>query len=116
MTRKLTTSFYIVLSGRKCRGYLCRDLRAERIIKTTSTLPKTDADEVAICVTVSVPEALFQRPELTVSIDVDGELPRASIDAETMDNLAERMQEIIGTPVHVTCDLPDDDQTEQARD
>ena len=113
MTKKLETSFYIVLSGRKYRGCSWRELKAERLIKRTMSLPQTKADEVAICVRVSVPEALFERPELTVSIDVDGELPRASIDAETIDNLAERMQEIIGTPVHITCDLPDDDSVGQ---
>lgn len=102
---ELSTSFYVILSGRKS-GYGWRDLRPERIVKRTSSLPKTGRDEVAIRVNVTVPKALFERPELTVSINVAGDTPRVDVDAETMDTMAERMQELIGVPVHITCDLP----------
>lgn len=112
MTKTLETSFYIVLSGRKARGYQWRELKAQRLIKSTNHLPTTHTDEIAIRVNVSVPEALFERPELTVSITVDGDLPRATIDAETMDNLNDRLQEMLGTPVRVTCDLPEEDVTD----
>ena len=107
MSDTLTTSFYIILSGGKRRGWNHRELRPERIVKRIHELPATKKDEVAIRVNVGLPVALFERPELSVTIAVDGGVPRVDIDAETMDNLAERMQEIIGTPVHVTCDLPE---------
>lgn len=103
---ELNTSFYLVLSGAK-RGYTWRELKAKRIVQKTASLPKLEKDEIAIRVEVRVPSALFDRPELTVSIAVDGGLPRAEITAETLGNLAERIQELVGTPVHVTCDLPE---------
>lgn len=104
----LETSFYIILSGAKRNGYRWRELKAKRIVKRIDTLPKTGVDEVAIRVNVSLPVALFERPELTVSIAVDGDVPRVNIDADTMETLTKRMQEILGTPVTVTCDLPED--------
>lgn len=105
----LNTSFYVILSGAKKRGWNCRELKGLRIIQKTSELPATKADEVAIRLNVSLPSALFERPELTVSIAVDGAIPRVNIDADTMETLTERMQEILGTPVNITCDLPEEE-------
>lgn len=105
MTKSLETSFYVILSGAK--RYNWRELKAKRIVQKTTSLPKTGVDEVAIRVNVSLPEALFERPELTVSIAVDGAVPRVNIDADTMETLTERMHEILGTPVTITCDLPE---------
>ena len=108
MSDILSTSFYVILSGAKKRSWNTRELKAKRIVQKTSRLPATGPDEVAIRVNVSLPTALFERPELTVSIAVDGAIPRVNIDADTMETLTERMQEILGTPVTVTCDLPEE--------
>lgn len=106
--KALETSFYLVLSGRKERAYTWRTLKAQRIIQRTDSLPKLGKDEIAVRVTVSVPAAMFERPELSIKIDVTGELPRVEIDAETQDNLAARVQEMLGLPVRVELDLPEE--------
>ena len=82
-----------------------------RIVRRTNNLPATHIDEVAIRVNVSLPAALFERPELSINIAVDADVPRVEIDADTLDNLTERMQEVLGLPVRVTCDLPDPEGT-----
>lgn len=105
MADTLSTSFYLILSGAKKRGWK-RELKAVRIVKTTTSIPATDKDEIPLRVDVTVPRALFERPELSVAINVDGDVPRPTVNAETMDNLAARVQEVIGLPVRVTCDLP----------
>lgn len=103
----LETSFFLVLAAPKELRYKWRKLRAQKIIQSTASLPKLNRDEVAIRVNVSVPSALFERPELTVSIEVAGDFPRVEVDADMMDDMAGRVSEILGTPVHVTCDLPE---------
>lgn len=106
MTKMLDTSFYLVLNGAKERNYSWRKLRAVRIVQKTNSLPRLNKDEIAVRVKVEVPQALFETPELTVTIAVAGDVPRADVSAETMDNLAERVRDVIGVPVRVTCDIP----------
>ncbi|NOX49191.1 MAG: hypothetical protein GXP16_01475 [Gammaproteobacteria bacterium] len=104
---KLGVTFYLILSGKKCGNWNWRKLKAERIVQKTIDIPTTKQDEIAIKLSIDLPEALFQRPELSVKIQVDSDAPRIDIDAETMDDMAENIQKMLGIPVHITCEVPE---------
>lgn len=107
MSKTIRASCYLTVVGRKSHAYGGWDLSIGRLVKRTGALPPCAANEVPIRVDIELPVALFERPELSVAIKVAGDTPRVEIDADTQENLAQRMQEIIGLPVTISVDLPE---------
>lgn len=107
MSRTLRTSCYLTVEATKQTwGW---ELQPGRLLKRVDKLPSLANNEVPIRIDIELPQALFDRPELSVSIAVNSEVPRVDIDADTMENMSARLQEVLGLPVTVTVDLPADD-------
>lgn len=107
MASILETSYYLVVEYRPHEYLNRRKLSVDRIVKRTDSRPACKNNQVPILVTVSLPEALFLRPEISVRIDVDGDAPRIDIDSSTESQIAERIREIIGVGVHVDVAIPE---------
>lgn len=106
MSDKLSTSFYAVLHYNPDSWQ--KPLTCDRIVKTIDTLPRCAKNQVPILITVRLPKALFQRPELAIEIDVDQDVPRIDIDADVQNEIAERISELVGVGVHLSVELPED--------
>lgn len=110
--RTIQTSFYVVLEGFKRSGWPRGpwNVRADRIVKTTTEQPALKRNQIPILVTIELPEALFSRPELSVKISVDADHPRVDLDADVLDSIRENIAGTLGVNVNVQAELPDDDE------
>lgn len=102
----LKHSFYVVIECKKDRFYW--RLAAKKVLNKTSAIPACETDQIPLLVNVELPKALFERPELAVNIEVKDDMPRVEIDADTQENLTARIQEIIGIPVTVSVEVPEE--------
>jgi hypothetical protein len=64
--------------------------------------PRLDADEVAMHVAITVPDALFRRPQLEAAITVPREqVNRPTINAQVLDNIRETLQQALGVDMRI---------------
>jgi hypothetical protein len=69
--------------------------------RITHKKPSLRSDEIAIALTVSIPDALFQRPALKAEIKIDEKVIPHQISAEVIDNL----QQIISDNLNLTVEI-----------
>ncbi len=67
-------------------------------VRTTKRQPALEWDEIAIEVALTLPAALFQRPQLRAAVNV-GELALIDLDAEVIDNIEEAIHKTAGVEV-----------------
>jgi len=106
MSKKLQSSFYVILEMGG-RYHYDRKIKAVKVLNRTNDRPACEVNQVPLLVTVELPVALFQRPELSIKIAVE-DIPQLEIDADMQAVLAERMQEILGVNANITVEIPDD--------
>jgi hypothetical protein len=70
--------------------------------RITDKKPSLHPDEIAIYLTISVPDALFQRPALKADIKIDEKVVPSQISAEVIDNIQQVIQEQLNLTVEVT--------------
>lgn len=86
-------SLYLVVSP-KGYGGLCARL--------TTRAPRLERDEIALSLSVNVPDALFSKPQLraTITIPVDKVTP-TTLAADVLDNVRETLSKATGFDVTV---------------
>ncbi len=70
--------------------------------------PDTNKNEVAIALSIEIPDAFFETPQLkaTISIPEDSVTP-VHIDVDVTDNIANILSQQLGITVHVSSEDPD---------
>lgn len=103
--RMLEKSFWLMASVNKKRGY-SRELSLPRVgAKNTAK-----SGEVAIQVTLSLPETLFTKPQLRATIGVDqSQISSAVVDAEVANNIADLVAENLGIQLTIECEPKGDE-------
>ena len=98
MNNEITTELYMILALDRVNRY-ARKLKARLAVRP----PKLAAGEVSLSLSISVPRSLFARPALSATITVPAcDEPKAVIDADVMDNIAETLTEQLGMRVVVS--------------
>lgn len=98
----METSLWVKVKGRKFyRGW------EAGAIKSSKNKPPTGKDEVAVKITLDLPDSLFERPQIEARIEIpkDSVTP-PKVDAEVQDNIAEVLTSQLGMKVHVGYDQP----------
>lgn len=75
---------------------------------TRKTKPSVGRDEIAIKLELKLPAALFQKPLLAASIDIDGDVPVMDISSETVQTIEEVIRAQSGLDVQLSVVSPDD--------
>lgn len=71
--------------------------------RITATQPRLQAGEVAIKVTLALPRALFQRPNLAATIAIPAnKVSPTRIDAEVIQNIEELIRSNLGMDMKIT--------------
>jgi hypothetical protein len=70
--------------------------------RITDKKPSLHPDEIAIYLTISVPDALFQRPALKAHITINQSVVPSQISADVIDNIQQVLQEQLQLSVEVT--------------
>lgn len=106
----MTTSFYLTVTKHKSYG-------RSPGLKLTSKKPTTlAANQIAVQVSLQLPDALFEKPSIKVNLTIDKSTTinnLQTIDATVMDNIAEVLQNQLGVKVHVTASEIDHAQKEK---
>lgn len=77
-------------------------------LKFLKSKPDTASNEIAIKLSLTLPNSLFMKPALEFKVDVpQGTLPAPLIDAEVTANLADILAERLGQTVNLVVDSPD---------
>lgn len=85
----MKTSFYLVV-------------RKNGTTKTVKSKPGLNWDEVSIKLDLVLPDSLFQKPQLTASINVpEDKVSPIEISSETVDNIKTAIEQHIGIPVSI---------------
>jgi len=72
-------------------------------VKTVKSKPSLGSDEIAIAMNMTIPDALFRKPQLCASIVVPDEAAvEKTISAVTVDNFKEAITQAVGLPVQIT--------------
>lgn len=102
----MLTSFYLIVAGRKSKyaSYV-----SVGKIEARKRKPALRADEVAIRVELSLPDALFTRPALELNVTLP-ELDKAlTIAPEFERRITEAVAEAAGVPVNVRVFAPEEE-------
>ena len=84
----------------KTQFYLTVNRRGS--VKTTKNRPGLDWDEVAIQMNLTLPDMLFQKPQLQATIVVPDEAAAPKeVDVETADNIRDAIEEAVGMEVRL---------------
>lgn len=101
----MDAEFYLVIGAKK--QYARRKLSGLRV---TRKKPSTGPEEIAVKVTMSIPDALFERPEVEASIVVPASGERSTVvTAEVCDNIETIIRQQTGLSVSVRAVDQDDD-------
>jgi hypothetical protein len=85
----MTTNFYLVVSRKGLE-------------RTTQTTPRLNPSEIAIRVTLEVPNSLFQTPQIQAAITIpESAAQHEPISAEVQDNVRELIQQATGLEVRL---------------
>lgn len=103
MIGTVDVTFYIVVHAELTD----RDwIKGKPTVRVTKGRPALAKDEVPVQMTVSLPKALFKRPQITASVTVPDDLAPAEISADVQDNIAQAIREHVGMDVRITVDSP----------
>lgn len=103
-------SQYIIIKGKKTSTYSSYRKYTSRMSKGS---PKLDSDEVAVLVSIELPDALFEKPSLQASIVVPKEaVSKPVIEAAVIDNVQDIIKQ--NTGFEVKLEVVEKDNEEQA--
>ena len=78
--------------------------------KVSASKPKTAADEIAIKLNLDIPNQLFLKPSLAFNINVPPpDKEDFILSAENQQNLTDLLAKQLGTNVHLSVTIPDED-------
>lgn len=86
----MTAKFYLVLNKKGVK-------------KVSKGRPSLDWDEISISMEVSLPNSLFEKPQLHATVKVDdNQVAPTIINAEMKDNIQTAIQQHTGIPIKLT--------------
>ena len=106
----MTTSFYLTVT--KHKSYV----RSPGLKLTSKKPTALAANQIAVQVSLQLPDALFEKPSIKVNLTIDSKTAignMQTIEADVMDNIAEVLQNQLGVKVHVTASEIDTEQQEK---
>lgn len=70
--------------------------------RTVKTRPGLDWDEVSIRCEITLPDQLFQKPQLQANIEIkDKDISPMVIDVEMQNNIKEAIEQHVGVPIKI---------------
>lgn len=82
-----------------------------RIARVTARKPRTAANEVALQLTIEIPDAMFMKPVLQARMVVPPEAVSAPvIEPEVANNIAELVRDQLGIKLHISAEPAQGDQ------
>lgn len=100
----MKTECYLIVTG-NVEDYVHKKVVSPGPVSVRRGKPTTGPNEVAIRVSVDIPDELFTGPSLSVDLKVPPTEP-VQIDQEMCDTLAQQISDSLGVTAHVTFDLP----------
>ena len=101
MTRALENTFYLALSRKGLWSLSGR---------ISQRLPALKSGEVALALTVKLPETLFRKPSLRASVEVpESSVSTPVIDSVVLDNIKEVIAQQLGADLTIAVVQPDRD-------
>jgi len=97
-----TGSTYVTVRGKK--GPYGWELVG---FKTRKNKPSLGPDEIAVKIEMTLPAALFEKPTLKASINVDAEVESPALEPETVESLEHVLRSASGLDVNLTVVDPD---------
>lgn len=76
-------------------------------VKVTTRKPELQSDEIAILLRLKLPAALFEKPLLTASISVEGDVPAFELDAVTKATIEDVLRSTAGLDVQLSLVKPE---------
>lgn len=70
--------------------------------RITDKKPSLHPDEIAIYLSINIPDTLFQRPALKAEIKIEDKLVPAQISADVIDNIQQIIQENLNIKVEIS--------------
>ena len=105
--RRLTKNCYLIVGAKK-NGSHISGLTQPRVV-SSRTPPTTKGNEVAIKLTVELPESLFKDPQFTASISVANEnVSKPQIDAKVIDKISQIVGEATGLTLKIESEIVDE--------
>jgi len=72
-------------------------------ITSSITKPSTKANELAIIIELFIPDALFEKPQLTAKIEIpDDAVTKPELNANVQDNIAQVLSDQLGINVSIS--------------
>jgi hypothetical protein len=99
----VTVDFYAIVSQRFTNYGM---QTGKSTVRVTRNKPDCDATEVAVKISLELPDALFKRPSLQATIKVNDDVAPVLVDADVADNIARVVKEQMGIHLHVTAPDP----------
>ena len=90
-------STYLVIKGK--RQYNSWQLQGFRTLKTK---PDVARDEIALKLNLKLPAALFEKPTLSASINVDADVPMLELSPETIHTIEDLIRSTAGLDVQLS--------------
>lgn len=105
----MKTEFWVKIAAKKAKYGLPEWLPMGHEIRKSK--PSTGPNEVAVKMTVEIPDAYFETPELSAKICVpESAVKSPIISADVQSNIAAILSEQLGMTVHVSAGEKDDAQ------
>lgn len=101
----MEANFYLVIQGKKSRlaHFRAQGTREVGEIQVRKNKPSTKQDEIAVKVSLDIPDALFEKPTLQIAAAVPEDSGHGPvITTEVADNLAEVIRQQTGLQVHIS--------------
>lgn len=99
----MQAKFYLVINAKKSTYGIHPRPWVESGVKVRKEKPSTKPNEVAIKVSVTIPDAYFEVPELSATIEVpDDAVNKPIITPEVSHNISEAISKQLGVQVHVS--------------
>lgn len=92
---------YLIIQGVRAR-FGPRGAYTLQGFTTRKTKPDVARDEIALKLKVRLPAALFEKPLLSASITVDGEVPQMDLSPETVNTIEDLIRSQSGLDVQLT--------------
>lgn len=107
MKQTLDFTCYLVIGAKMGNGGILTYKKPS--IRACTLKPATASNEVALELSMSVPTALFQRPQIRAKIAVPPENAPFVIDCDIQHRIAEQLRETLGCDLQISVGAPEEE-------
>ena len=102
MKKEVYFGYWMILGVTRASGRINK----AKLPRCTVKKPALDENEIAIKLEIMVPEALFNKPQLKLKVDIPEPKEVFELSPDVQEDIAERMTEMTGMKISVT--FPDE--------